>query len=263
MYFIGSAAFEAFMIRAVGIVLVAVAMAVAAIAAYFYFATRKAHVTVTCLELDRLHSNLGVLNVPQYTLGKVLLLDDASKQVQGLMTLKTIGKDLAEAGAPQDTSIKLDTKLDVQFDANLPEPIEAKVKAAVSNTLSVMLKGVMRNELANPYAFASASTDLKEKVKTLSAFRHVVLVSTIKSADALEIKLSDDAQVKAEGNIIKVGNYEIAATYKCDGLYNVLGKQSGVFYGVASLAYDQSSDTVVPGDPVEIWKFDHFEAIIQ
>jgi hypothetical protein len=248
------------MIRTVGVALVVVAVAAVAIAAYSYWTVRKRHVTITCLDLDRLHSNLGVLNVPQYPLGKVLMLDDASKQAQGAMTLKTIGKDLAEAGAPQDTSIKLDTKLDVQFDASVPETVEAKVKAAVSNALSVELKSVMRHDLANPYALASANPDLRELVKTLGASRHVVLVSTIKNADGLEIKLTDDAQVKGEGNILKVGNYEITATYKCDGLYKVLGKQSGVFYGVASLAYDGSTDKIVPGEPVEIWKFDQSEA---
>lgn len=245
------------MIRTVGIALLIVSVAAVATAGYSYWTVREAHVTITCLDLDRLHSNLGVLNVPQYPLGKVLLLDDASKQLQGAMTLKTVDKDFAEGGAPRDTSIKLDTALDVQFDASVPQAIEARVKAAVSNALSVELKGVVRRDLTNPYEFANANPDLREMVKRLRTSRHTVLVSTIKSADALEVKLSDDAQVKGLGNILRVGNYEIGATYKCDGLYSVQGSQSGVFYGVASLAYDRSADKIVPGEPVEIWKFSH------
>ena len=249
------------MIRIVGTALGVVALAIVVGAGYFYFAARKAHVTVTCLDIYRLHSNLGVLNVPQYGLGKVLALDDGSKQIQGLMTLKAADKDLAEAGAPQDTSIKLDTKLDLQFDANIPETIKANVKAAVSNALSVELKGMRRNDLANPYAFASANAELKELVKTLGTARRVVLVSTIKSADALEIKLTDDARVKGEGNVINAGGYQIEATYKCDGLYRVLGKESGVLYGVASLAYDPRGDRLVPGEPVEVWTYNHSQAM--
>jgi len=243
--------------KKVGIAVVVLAAVVTGIglSAYFYFASRKAHVTVTCLELDQLHSNLGVLNVPGYTLGKVLVLDNTSKQALGLMTLATTDQDIAKAGPPQDTLVKLDTKLDLQFDTDVPEAIKAKVIASVNNAMSVALKGLVRTELANPYAFASANSDLKEHVKALGGSRAVVLVSTIKRADALEIRLTDEAQVKSEGNVLTVGDYEITATYKCDGLYKVLGKRSGVFYGVASLAYDRSTDRIVPGESIEVWKF--------
>ena len=246
-------------VAAVLVVLVVLAIATTA-GMYIYSAKRRANVTVSCLELDHLHSNLGALNVPAYPLGKVLVLDRTTKKVQGLMTLTTTDSDLAKIDAPQDTSVKLDTKLEMTFDADVPETIKAQASTTLRNLISVELEGMVRTDLANPYALANASADLKEQVRTLSVSRAVVLVSTIKKADSLEIKLADDAQVKTTGNVLQVGKYEVAVTYKCDGLYKAQGMQVGVFYGVASLDYDQKTGTIIPGEPVDVWTFDHAQA---
>ncbi len=227
---------------------------------YFYNSKRKANMTVTCLELDHLHSNLGVLNVPAYSLGKVLLLDSASNKAQGFMTLATTDADLAGTAAPQDTFMKLETQLDMKFDADVPKAVKAEASTTLGNVMSVELKGLVRTELANPYVLANANADLKTQIKALGGSRAVVLVSTIKKVDSLRIKLSEDAQVKSSADVLQVGNYEISVTYKCDGLYKAQGRQTGVFYGVASLAYDPATASIVPGEPVDVWKFDHAQA---
>jgi len=206
-------------------------IALIVIAVYLYSCTRKANVTVTCLDLGKFHTNLGVLNEPAYPLGKILKLD--GEQVQGLRTLATNDQDLANPGPLEDKTIKLNTELNLEFDTEVPASIKAKVESTLRNALIVELKRMVRHDLADPIALANARADLKQQIKAFNgSATKVVLVSTIKRADDLKIKLSDGTEVKGDANLIKVSNFQITANYKCDGLYKVLGEQTGVLYGV-------------------------------
>ena len=122
-----------------------------------------------------------------------------------------------------------------------------------------------RTELSNALAFANRGDDLKTLLKNSAAdpTKRFVLVSSIKGADNLELKLANNVDGKVNVNVLKFGDVELKVTYKCDSMIKLAGKQSatGVFYGVTPLRYDEQSQAIVLDDrPVNVSDFDHSNA---
>lgn len=225
-----------------------------------------ATVTATCEHVESFHSNLGTVNVPLYPLGKVLMISgkDGEQRAYGAGTLKfaPTGSD----STPINMSDTIDAKFDLAFDTKVTDAVKAQAEAHLGHTVDVELTGVRRVDLPSPAAALAnldpavkqlivASADDKEKL--------FVVVSSLKRADSLELKLANNIDGKVDANVVKYADVELKVTYRCDGILKLVGKgaPAGVFYGVTPLRYNKQLDVIEQDDQaVEPWRIDHSNA---
>ena len=228
------------------------------------------NVTATCTNIERYHSNLGTVNVPLYGLGKVLLLSTAGseKRVYGVAALALLDTDKSTGAQAAELSIQVDASFQLTFDASVPAAVKAQLETSLSNGTNVVLKNTGRVDLADAVALVDKNSSLKAQMKASAAdtSKRFVVVSSVKTADDLELKLSSSAKGRVEAQVLRFGDYKLNVTYQCAGLARFKGNTAttSVFYGVTPVKYDEMSNAIVLDDaPLNAWEFDHSSALTE
>lgn len=232
-------------------------IAVVGLPVYLFTRTNHVNATATCQNVEHFRSNLGLVNVPLYGLGKVLVLDTDTKAASGLMTLPVSDADL-EKGPKQDLTEKIDTKLAVTFEVAVPESVRTKATAALASATQITLKNAQRVELKSPLQLANGNEELRTQLNIFKADRakKVVLVAAVKYADNFDLHLGNDAEGKADANILKYGQYELAVSYQCKSLLSVTAKAAGVFFSFTALKLDATGAITLDDVPADVDDYD-------
>lgn len=221
----------------------------------------KSAAKVACSDVERFQSNSGVVNIPHFGLGDVILLDTVKKTGQFLLHT-SINPGTISATPPID-SIEILTNTGFTIDlsgkvATASANVQAEVKTEISNNTTFFLSNSVRKNMFNPSINineASAFPTIKNAI--LNNNNMVCMyVSGIVYADKFEFRVKKSSQVEANANIIKVGEFKVNVSYDCQGSLAIDSKNGGVFFKSSFFRLnDATTQLVVHSADIDLSKY--------
>jgi hypothetical protein len=222
------------------VIIVSSVVIVAAIGwAVWEWFTRPKQVTaaVSCGEVELVQTNLGILNLSQFSLGQYLYVDTTEALAFHGGFIDPGASVTTEAVA--SLSIGYNARLAVQLSAEVPPAVKADAEEAISRSTRLIANGVRRQTITSvPRAItadAGASSDLQRAIREGVV---PVVIHAVVMADSLAIALADT--VDGAMNVrLSVDNYEVAVQYQCSQALEVFGASLPVFFKVTPLTYSE------------------------
>lgn len=195
----------------------------------------KSYAYVTCNNVEKFQSRSGVINIPDFTLGDIILLDTVKKngqyvfhcQIQPANISATQPKDSLEILTSTGFSIELDGKV-----AKAKAEVQADVKSNISNITNLFLTNYYRKNLVDPTVVINEKKALSILKSAIQNNRNVIcmLVSGMIYADKLEFRVKKEKVIGANANLVKIGDFKVEVTYNCEGNLGIDAKEGGVFF---------------------------------
>lgn len=219
--------------------------------------TQNIGATADCGEGETFESRLGIVNVPQLSIGDYFWVNwtDSSSSYLGRITYSP-SSDVVTDASKDEVTIDYDADLEIAFDADLPETVESSLKTHISKSSELSAYNVQRRSLNNVFALANADRDAKSAISNLlerSPDVVIYAVHSVQNADSLSIGLASGSQSGASVSVVSFGQFKLTVTYQCN---NTLGMVAGnepspVFFKVSALGYDAGDDLLFPNTAAE------------
>ncbi len=195
----------------------------------------KSYAYVTCNNVEKFQSRSGVINVPDFTLGDIIMLDTVKKngqyvfhcQIQPTNISATQPKDSFEILTSTGFSIGLQGKV-----AKAEAEVQADVKSTISNLTNLLLTNCYRKNIVDPSMVINEKKALSTLKNVIQNNRNVIcmLVSGIIYADKLEFRVKKERVIGASAKLVKVGDFKVEVNYNCEGNLGIDAKNGGVFF---------------------------------
>ena len=196
---------------------------------------KEGTVTVSCSQVDKYQSPAGVLNVPHFIIGDVIVLNTKTKKAFFKGHLDVSGSELSES-EPIDTFVVLtETSFDVDFQGELNEPKYAKVQTDVKsmiekNTLFYLVNNIRKNTKDPDLIMNRDSLLAKRWQEGISDDVIFMFVSGIVFADDFQFKLRNATTTSTDTQVLTYGTIKLIVSYKCKGSVKVDAKRGGIFF---------------------------------
>jgi hypothetical protein len=193
----------------------------------------KSYAYVTCNNVEKFQSRSGVINVPDFSLGDIIMLDTVKKNGQYVFHCQpsnistTQPRDSFEILTSTGFSIGLQGKV-----AKAEAEVQADVKSNISNITNLFLTNRYRKNIIDPSMVINEKKALLTLKNILQNNRNVIcmLISGMIYADKLEFRVKKERAIGANANLVKVGDFKVEVTYNCEGNLGINGKDGGVFF---------------------------------
>jgi len=193
----------------------------------------KSYAYVTCNNVEKFQSRSGVINVPDFALGDIIILDTVKKNGQYVFHCQpsnistTQPKDSFEILTSTGFSIELLGKV-----AKAEAEVQADLKAHISNLTNLLLTNCYRKNIEDPSMLINEKKALSTIKNIMQNNRNVIcmLVSGMIYADKLEFRVKKERVIGANANLVKVGDFKVEVNYNCEGNLGVDAKDGGVFF---------------------------------
>lgn len=217
--------------------------------------------TAKCTDIERYHSNVGILNLPHFSAGTVLQFGE----VDGKKVATTLGRLNTEGhmkpGAQFETlEAGLESVLEVSFSADVPMTVQAETKTRIMEGSQLLLTKSMRKDIDNAVALLTNDTQMKTEVlnaaKAAPDSKFGIVSGVITSASA-EVRLKSATSVTGNVSIVNTGSGKLSVTYQCDGFAKYTGNASEGFFKTMTLKVDPDAGTIQSVlDPIPVWEYD-------
>lgn len=225
--------------------------------------------SVSCTNIEKFQSNTGVINIPKFVLGKVIILDTVNKKATSILNI-LIDPNKVSVSEPIDTTEVL-TK--TAFITNLSgrvsrasQDIKAKVQTAITNNTTFFLTNSFRKDIVNPALAINESSSFQTIKNAVQNNRNLVpmIVSGIIYADKFRFKLKKGTNVDADASIVSVGEFKVEVKYDCEGSIKIDSKQGGIFFKGTFFKLSSSGEQLVfTSSNIDFTEYDLTQAILR
>lgn len=173
--------------------------------------------TVSCSNLAKLTTGLGILNTEGEVLGNLIELDPKTKMTAyvGTVTLDPT-KDVSITPVSDATDITSDAGLSVSFSANLTKSEKAELAADLTQNMQLQLKNTNRHQITEPYDVINRKENALLIKKLLKNGFYLVLVQAGNTSEQATFGLKNGASsavtLSAGGK-----SFNFAVNYQCQG----------------------------------------------
>lgn len=196
----------------------------------------------TCGSILSAQSRLGIVNTPHFAIGSIFVVNTATKQGTFVTALAVDPSQLVLS--PQELSYKshLEQSLDVALSVSLPSGAEAALKSYISAMTLLDATNVIRKSVIDVAGLINGNQEAMKAINSISppasnSLNYIMVVSTVTYVDALNIELDNASKVTANVSAMKIGNYNLSVTYKCENALTVSGPGAGAFFKVTTLKF--------------------------
>lgn len=238
------------------------------IAAFLIFASFIASITgckstasVACTEVEKFQSRSGVVNIPHFGLGDIILLDTVRKTGQFILHCQITSNNISVTPPVDSIEILTSTGFTIGLKGKVSkanENIQAEVKSNISNNTTFFLSNSVRKNVVNPSTEINGTTVLPTLKSAILNNTNVIcmFVSGIVYADKFEFRVKKSVQSEANANIIKVGDFKVNVSYDCQGSLTIDSKNGGVFFKSTFFRLGNSQNQlVVHSSDIDIYKY--------
>jgi hypothetical protein len=195
----------------------------------------KSTANVACTDVEKFQSNVGVLNMPHFGLGDVILLDTIHKTGQYILHCQIQSNNISTTPPIDSIVILTSTGFSIDLKGKVTKAnadIQAEVKSSISNNTTFFLSNSIRKNALNPTSEINIGTAFEPIKSALINNNNVVcmFISGIVYANKFEFRVKKSAQAEANANIIKVGDFNVNVSYNCQGSLELDAKNGGIFF---------------------------------
>lgn len=211
--------------------------------------------TATCGEAEVFESRLGVINVPQLTLGDYFWVNPEAKNSAYIGRMTYPNSSVVTENPKDKVNIDYDASLDITFDADLPATVKASLKTQVSKSSELTVYDLQRKSLNNAVSLVNADSSAKAAIT--DHLEHapqniIFVVHTVQNADSLTIGLAGGSQTDSNVSIVNFGEFRMEVKYQCSNTLEMAGSDSPVFFKVTPVGYDSENDRLFANTAVEL-----------
>lgn len=173
--------------------------------------------TVSCSNMAKLTTELGVLNTKGEVLGNLIELDPVTKQTAyvGMVTLNPV-TDALITPISDKANITSDAGLSVSFNARLTKSEKAELTTELTQNMQLQLKNTNRHQITEPYDVVNRQDNAARIKKLLTRGKYLVLVDAGNTSEQATFGLKNGASsavtLSAGGK-----SFSFAVTYQCQG----------------------------------------------
>lgn len=232
-------------------------------------AENNGSVKVTCNDVEKIQSNLGIINISQRSLGDIILLDTLTKSSFYMRHLEIPKKNI-ESSTARDSMILLSSSvMNFHFEGDVSkadEVIKASITSNIENNTMFFLSNCIRKTIYSPVNEInySDSTYESEYKNILQKDKRYVLafVTSILCADKFEFRLKNQSNGEVGTNIIEVANFKVAINYTCQNNIRINARHDGVFYKVSFFTLDNNNKLVFTPMNIDLSEYNMSQSFI-
>jgi hypothetical protein len=210
----------------------------------------KSTANVACTEVEKFQSRSGVVNIPHFGLGDVILLDTIKKTGQYLLHCQITSDNISATPPIDSIEILTNTGFTIGLTGKVAKAnadVQADVKSEISNNTTFFLSNSVRKNVINPSTEINQTSIFPTLKSAIQNNNDVIcmFVSGIVYADKFEFRVKKSSQTEASTNIIKVGEFNVKVSYDCQGSLIVDAKKGGVFFKSSFFRLDDAKNQLV------------------
>jgi len=210
----------------------------------------KSTAIVSCTNVEKFQARSGVINIPHFKLGDVILLDTVKKMGQFIMHCAIQPSNISETPPIDSIEILTNTSFSIGLEGKVSKAkvdVQADVKSNISNRTTFFLTNSIRKNVENPSSEINGKEYLLQLRSAIQNNKNVIcmFVSGIIYADNFEFRVKKESGSKVKANIIKVDDFKINVSYACEGSLDIDSKNGGVFFKSTYFRLDPGQDLLV------------------
>ena len=200
--------------------------------------------TAKVSSIETFESRLGIINVPQFTIGTVFWIDRKTKQSGPVNIISYTKDDLVYAAKKDKDRISYDSKMEVSFSANIPVGAQGGLATAIQKSTNLEAENLQRISMKDAITRLNSLKDKKSIVDFIShnPQADIFIVFAVMEASKFVLSVENSASSGANVSIVRYGNYELSVSYNAASLLEMAGKGVPVFFKIAALGYDAKND---------------------
>jgi hypothetical protein len=174
--------------------------------------------TVSCSEVSKLSTPMGLLNTEGEVLGNLIDLDPSDKHAAYVGTLKVFNpaKDATITPDSDVEDISTSTGLSISFSVKLTEAENAALTSALSQNMQLHLVQTNRHQISQPSDVVAVPENATLIKALLKPGHHLVLVHAGNTVEKATFQLKNGAnnelKVSAAGR-----SFDLSVNYQCQG----------------------------------------------
>lgn len=195
----------------------------------------KSTASVACTDVEKFQARAGVVNIPHFGLGDVILLDTIKKTGEYVLHCQIPSGNISATPPIDSTEILTSTGFTIELKgkvSNANADVQADVKSNISNNTTFFLANSVRKNVVNPSTEINGITVFPTLKSAIQNNSNVIcmFVSGIVYADKFEFRVKKSVQWDGNAHIIKVGDFKVNVSYDCQGSLAIDAKNGGVFF---------------------------------
>lgn len=214
---------------------------------------KEGSASVSCNQVEKFQSNLGLINLPKFTHGNIIRLNPKTKTTDQVINLSMTDNDYSPLSTRSDTETVLtNTKFSIVLSGDITkadQSIQAKVKNEISNNTMYYLTQSYRKSMKDALGKLNSDSIAIARIKEFAAVDtncFFIIVSSIVYADEFKFKVKRETSVDANAHIINIGDFSLSVTYDCEGAINISSKNNGIFFKPTFFRYSLGKDKIEP-----------------
>jgi hypothetical protein len=175
--------------------------------------------SVSCGNVAKLQTNMGLINTEGEVLGNLIELDPATKRAGYASELKNFDKDKDVTVNPDSDEADMDTSsgLDISFSMQLTATESAALTSQLSHSVQLKLTNSNRHQIKLP----SDVINRPENVGVISGYmhdgHHLVLVAAGNTAESAQFTTKNSLNNKLTLTLPAGKSFNVTVNYQCQG----------------------------------------------
>lgn len=187
-------------------------------------------------------SRLGVLNVGQFGLGTVFLVNTETKTA---FKLGDVTGPATTEPEIETVKAKVNTKLKIEFLAEVPEAVKVGLTTLITNSTDLVVAKMQRKNLTDPIEKVNANANIEQEFLKIPAPKKgkyiVYVVHSVMAAQSVKLSLEGGVDSALNVSVFKYGEYKLTVTYNCKEMFESTtagDSRANMFFKATPLAYD-------------------------
>jgi hypothetical protein len=174
---------------------------------------------VSCGNVAKLQTNMGLINAEGEVLGNLILLDPSTHAASYASELKNFDKDKDVTVNPDSDTAEMDTSsgLDINFSMNLTPAESAALAIQLSSSVQLKLTNSNRHQIKLP----SEVINRAENATVMSGFmrpeHHLVIVVAGNTAESAAFTTKNSANNQLKLSLPGGKSFNLQVNYQCQG----------------------------------------------
>jgi hypothetical protein len=218
--------------------------------------------TVSTGDFGKIKSDFGLLNVPKFGLGTVLVLDPNNKVAQKIIVSPPANPSTPEATAREKFEIVKEVSFTVNLDAEVPEAVKVGITGGINSSTNFVLYNQKRLEVLDPIGEIMANPKILERVSAVPSEMFLVYVHALELADSIDISLAREAGGSTSVNVLKYGDYTVNVKYSdTQRIKGISAKGGAWFWKPFVFKYNSATKTVEQDyRKLDVYEYDYVAA---
>jgi hypothetical protein len=207
-------------------------------------------VFVSCDDVNRTESALGVLNEPKFTSGMLLRLNNASKSIERIYTVSLNSNQLSAATPVVDSTSTL-SKADfsMTFSDDISAAEQATIHTYIDSNTQLDLSKSSRRDVLDPIGVLNADANAIDRAKQVPAGDVMLFVSGEVMGTSIDIGIQGQSSAQVGVKAVKIGNLSVNVTYQCaNSVQQIANNGAPLLWKGLEVAFDTPSNKFTFGN---------------